>query len=130
MDSYIHKLGFKPGDIVGDCDMQQHIISKWLPHKLRLSAIYSNRPFYGYTFSVDQFQKQDGSWSCGCGGGPDKKKTRDELEKEWIEWFDGVNVRERVEEGYWTAKDNKIYKALSNGTHIFDENGLLLREYE
>lgn len=126
LNSLLHKLKFKPGDIVNDCDVFNHKIIKWLPEKFKFGRwSKGDRLITGWIFNVDQFEKENGTWSCGCPYSPDPPQTREQIEKYMLAW--------RSDEKSDWNKDEwhlKIYAALKNNQYICDENGILLPEFK
>lgn len=114
------KLQFKSGDIVNDCDGLNHRLVKWLA--------YRTKPQYGGVIEIDQFEKEDGSWSCGCPASPEPAWSREEIEN-----FHRISEEDRerlIEGGWWSETNEKQWQALILGEHIVDENGMLYPVYK
>lgn len=115
-----YKLQFKAGDIVNDCDCFNSRIVKWLGRR--------TGPQYGGVVIIDQFEKENGSWSCGCAVSPESPWSRENIEA-----FHRINKEDRnrlLEQGWWTDTNEKQWQALILGEHVVDENGMLYPEYQ
>ena len=109
----IHKLQFKPGDIVNDCDGLNHRIVKFAGHY-----------YYDNVLSLEQAEFDDGRWSCGCPWSPEPAWTRERIEAYVLDYT------KNGPPSYITDRDHKRREAIESGKHICDENGFLLEEFK
>ena len=130
LNSMLRKLQYAPGDICHDCDGFNHVVVKWLPSIRDFTYwSYSGSYIKGWVIDVDQFEKQNGGWSCGCETSPDPPVSREYIEQ-YIKKY--LNDPKLNEQGWVTNEglDKKRREALNNGEHICDERGILLEEYK
>lgn len=131
----IQKLSYKPGDLVQDCDGFNHNIVKFICHYSIITSYKSlNKERSRHTKTwvindVDQFEKEDGTWSCGCNISPDDPWTREEVEAYHL--LTDEQIKTYKEGGWsWTDLDQKRQDILKAGGHICDEEGRLLPEFK
>ena len=124
MHDLIYMLSIKPGTIVNDCDAFNHRVKSPIHHGLRQWDRGAT------VFELDQFEFEDGRYSCGCPGGPMPALTRDEIEQYIREGFTDEAVANSKRDGWWTVNSQKMYDALmKEGRHICDEDGIKLPEF-
>lgn len=121
MDRTIRFLQFKPGDLVNDCDAFNHVVKSvradvWR-HKYK---IWVNLP--------DQFEFEDGRWSCGCPGGPAPAWSREQVEA-YFKLYTPEIVEERKKGGWWSDRSQRMYDRIQAGGHVCDERGICLPEF-
>ena len=106
----------------------QYPFQRWYGYGIRRAGNngYKYRGFHkaGYFLVLPQFAFDDGKWSCGCCSSPEPAKTREEIEKSWIDI-----TNEQLQEMDENSREFRIYCWLKAGGHIHDENGMVLPEW-
>lgn len=115
----LHMLSFKPGDLAHDCDGFNHRVKGYIYY-------YVDRSHASFLL-VNQLVFEDGRYSCGCPGGPETPKPRDEIEQFFNPAPEQIEKMKR--DGWWTKQSQVTYDTLRSGKHICDENGILLPEF-
>lgn len=122
-------LSTQPGTVVHDCDGFNHVV-KGLARNDRLYA--DNRAgkytktWYRYE---DQLEFEDGSWSCGCPGGIEPARSREEIEA----WMKGYYLSDGFTTWFGGDISEKVLRMKADllaGEHICDERGVLLDKYK
>lgn len=115
-------LRWKPGDVVNDCDVFNHVV---------VGYRYSrglHGPIGSWTATCFQVVFEDGSWSCGCSRSPCPAWTREAIEKIWLKISSDKEDLEHWSAGYQSYCD-AIRVQLESGGHICDERGIQFPEF-
>lgn len=135
LNELLFKLKYKAGDLVNDCDGYNHVLVKWLPekrysenwigHDSRVNGKYKWIGLKGTSVAdLDQFEIEEGRWSCGCPYSPDPPRSREDIEKDTLRYLSDPNT-----DWHRDSKREAILLALQAGQHICDESGILLPEF-
>ena len=116
-------LSFQEGDLVSDYGVNHRIVR--IPPPL----VYGGH-WHGYgrgwvRAEMRQFEYEHGWLSCGCNVHPEKPRTREEIQRGW------VNTSEDFREN-WTSPGDRQRRMIDDaraGKYIVDEDGVLLPEY-
>lgn len=111
----IHKLQFKPGMLVNDCDGYNHNLVKWLVGKRRAHH------GHGSYLDVAQFEKEDGNRSCGCPWSPEKAWTVEEIRA--FHRLEADDIESLKQGGWYTERTEALQRALEAGQPICDDQG-------
>jgi hypothetical protein len=129
LNSMLRKLQYAPGDICHDCDGFNHVVVKWVEgiRSFKHWSYTGKTNIKGWAIDIDQFEKSNGGWSCGCNTSPDPPTSREDIEKYMTAYLNDPKLKEQG----WTvsALDDRRRDALNRGEHICDERGILLDEY-
>lgn len=127
MDELLLKLRFKKGDVANDCDGLNHRVVEWLVERREFHH-WREGVHKGWVFSMSQFIREDGCYSCGCPSGPEPAKTREEIESYFLEVTD-EHIEDLKRQKWWTELAERRLQALRRGEHVCDEQGTILQEY-
>lgn len=117
----LYKLQFKVGDIVNDCDAMNHIIKRAIT-SYRSSEQWLDHGRGARMLDLDQFEFEDGRWSCGCPTSPERPYSKEKIEQIIRDTLAAVKP-EHLED---TLKHSPVYRAFHEGREICDEKGMLL----
>jgi hypothetical protein len=120
LDSIIRKLSFKPGSLAHDCDGFNHKVVKWLPERHGFGR-WRRGPLKGYVFHIAQFEKEDGSWSCGCPYGPTAPTSVADIEAFYRSYVNSPEMKAQgwLDEPYYDT----LRESLNKGEPICDAQG-------
>lgn len=122
----------KPKIVVHDCDGFNHVVKNLVTYQFgrnskKKSNQYGLTSFQnklwkrrGYVFVFPQVEFEDGNYSCGCETTPKPQKSRDEIEKQALIWYQQGKPLTEIQ--------IKQRDALLRGEHITDREGVLLKE--
>lgn len=132
---------FRPGDLVNDCDVFNHVIRGFAGVKDHRHIMDTNRKdaidalrwhhSSGVSialWSIPQYLFEDGRLSCGCPAGCESPLTRKEIEGYFLGMTDEY-IAEEKRLGWWNESSQKKVDTVRAGRHICDENGILYEEY-
>ena len=129
LNSMLRKLQYAPGDICHDCDGFNHVVVKWVDGIRSFKHwSYTGKYIRGWVIDVDQFEKSNGGWSCGCPDGPNPPTSREDIEQYMNAYLNDPKLKEQ---GWVTDNPINVKRrdALNNGEHICDERGILLEDF-
>lgn len=114
----IRKLSVKPGDIFNDCDGFNHRaikqLSYYYPWNHNLTCFY-----------LEQFEREDGGWSCGCSANPSPPMTVNEIERfHRGQLCDPEIYQFHKEQGWVSPREEDLRNKLLNNERICDDDGL------
>lgn len=125
LDELIYKLQFRPGQLVNDCDGFNHVIRDVVKPSRRWSKDWLEASSEASVLSIDQFELENGSWSCGCPTSPEPAKTQEAIEKDFARWLEDADPQQMSNPVVY----ERMKKALQEGRHICDEQGKRLPEF-
>lgn len=118
------------GAIVHDCDGFNHVVKGLAGVQVWRVMGRSGKDAKTWYRYDDQLEFSDikGQLSCGCPGGIEPAKSREDIEKWYRGWLD-YYVPQDTGKGFITERHHLMYKALKDGRHICDERGIILEEF-